>query len=214
MGILDERYSNLSKSNTITCKFLLTYLLVSLHISSCIIQNQCENYVRVLSLRSRDQLLLTCGTNSYRPICAWLRPHSLSTVIPHDHFLSGDGKSPYNSQFPSAYELIETGLTQIGMPNGTFVVFCFKGELYSATSNEPVFGVNDPLIQRSFTEGKQLRTQQHDSNWLRSTLKVFSFRTFSQKLLENEKNLLHILLNKVKAFLTKVLCSIDEEVLI
>jgi len=44
------------------------------------------------------------------------------------------------------------------------------GELYSATSNEPVFGVNDPLIQRSFTDGKQLRTQQHDSNWLRSKI--------------------------------------------
>jgi hypothetical protein len=46
--------------------------------------------------------------------------------------------------------------------------FLFQGELYSATSNEPVFGVNDPLIQRSFSQGKQLRTQQHDSNWLRS----------------------------------------------
>jgi hypothetical protein len=42
------------------------------------------------------------------------------------------------------------------------------GELYSATSNEPIFGVNDPLIQRSFSQGKQLRTQQHDSNWLKS----------------------------------------------
>ena len=52
----------------------------------------------------------------------------------------------------------------------------FLGELYSATSNEPVFGVNDPLIQRSFTEGKQLRTQQHDSNWLRSK---FYFQYFS-----------------------------------
>jgi len=42
------------------------------------------------------------------------------------------------------------------------------GELYSATSNEPIFGVTDPLIQRSFSQGKQLRTQQHDSNWLKS----------------------------------------------
>ena len=46
------------------------------------------------------------------------------------------------------------------------------GELYSATSNEPLLGVNDPLIQRSFSEGKQLRTQQHDSNWLRSKSSV------------------------------------------
>lgn len=48
----------------------------------------------------------------------------------------------------------------------------FSGEFYSATSNEPVFGVNDPLIQRSFSQGKQLRTQQHDSNWLRSTINL------------------------------------------
>ncbi len=50
--------------------------------------------------------------------------------------------------------------------------FLFQGELYSATSNEPVFGVNDPLIQRSFSQGKQLRTQQHDSNWLRSKITI------------------------------------------
>ncbi|CAF2496701.1 unnamed protein product [Rotaria sp. Silwood2] len=112
--------------------------------------NQCENYIRVLALRSHDQLLLTCGTNSYRPICMWRRPDSLSTIIPNENFISGDGKSPYNSYFPSTYDLIDTG------------------ELYSATSNEPVFGINDPLIQRSFSQGKQLRTQQHDSNWLRN----------------------------------------------
>ncbi|CAF3565382.1 unnamed protein product [Adineta steineri] len=113
--------------------------------------NECENYIRVLALRSRDQLLLTCGTNSYRPICTWRSPNSLSTIIPNENFISGDGKSPYNSQFPSTYDLIDTG------------------ELYSATSNEPAFGANDPLIQRSFTtEGKQLRTQQHDSNWLKN----------------------------------------------
>ncbi|CAF1259554.1 unnamed protein product [Rotaria magnacalcarata] len=112
--------------------------------------NQCENYVRVLAIRSRDQLLLACGTNSYRPICMWRRLDSLSTIIPNENFISGDGKSPYNSQFPSTYNLIDTG------------------EFYSATSNEPVFGVNDPLIQRSFSQGKQLRTQQHDSNWLRN----------------------------------------------
>jgi hypothetical protein len=49
------------------------------------------------------------------------------------------------------------------------------GELYSATSNEPIFGVTDPLIQRSFSQGKQLRTQQHDSNWLKSINKKNSF---------------------------------------
>ncbi|CAF3351512.1 unnamed protein product [Rotaria sp. Silwood1] len=108
--------------------------------------NQCENYIRVLALRSHDQLLLTCGTNAYRPICMWRRPDSLSTIISNENFISGDGKSPYNSYFPSTYNLIDTG------------------ELYSATSNEPVFGINDPLIQRSFSQGKQLRTQQHDSN--------------------------------------------------
>ena len=73
-------------------------------------------------------------------------------MIPNENFISGDGKSPYNNQSPSTYDLIDTG------------------ELYSATSNEPVFGVNDPLIQRSFTQGKQLRTQQHDSNWLKSRI--------------------------------------------
>jgi hypothetical protein len=46
--------------------------------------------------------------------------------------------------------------------------FLSSGELYSATSNEPIFGVTDSLIQRSFSQGKQLRTQQHDSNWLKS----------------------------------------------
>jgi hypothetical protein len=49
------------------------------------------------------------------------------------------------------------------------------GELYSATSNEPIFGVNDPLIQRSFSQNNQLRTQQHDSNWLKSINKNLLF---------------------------------------
>ncbi|CAF0757959.1 unnamed protein product [Rotaria sordida] len=112
--------------------------------------NECENYIRVLALRSYDQLLLTCGTNSYHPICIWRRPDSLSTIISNNEkFISGNGKSPYNSQYLSVYDLIDTG------------------ELYSATISEPVFGVNDPLIQKSFSQTKQLRTQQHDSNWLK-----------------------------------------------
>ena len=73
-------------------------------------KNECENYIRVLVLRSRDQLILTCGTNSHHPICAWRRPDSLSTIIPNGNYFSGDGKSPYNSQIPSVYNLIDTGL--------------------------------------------------------------------------------------------------------
>ena len=121
-------------------------------------KDQCDNFIRVLALRTRDQLLLTCGTNAYRPICVWRRPDSLSTSIPNENFISGDGKSPYNSHSPIAYDLIDTG------------------EFYSGTSNEPLLGVTDPLIQRSFTDGKQLRTQQHDSNWLRSERHFPSFR--------------------------------------
>lgn len=122
-----------------------------------------------MAIRSSDQLLLTCGTNSYRPICSWRRLDSLTTTLPNDNFFSGDGKSPYNNQFPSTYTLIDTGSFDRRRKLFTQTEFCsFQGELYSATSNEPVFGVNDPLIQRSFTQGKQLRTQQHDSNWLRS----------------------------------------------
>ncbi len=64
----------------------------------------------MLALRSDNQLLLICGTNSYRPICTWRHPDSLSTIIPNENFISGDGKSPYNSQFPSTYNLIDTGL--------------------------------------------------------------------------------------------------------
>ncbi|CAF2146086.1 unnamed protein product [Rotaria magnacalcarata] len=112
--------------------------------------NECENYIRVIALRSHDQSLLTCGTNAYHPICVWRRPDSLSTFVSNEKFISGSGKSPYNSQYSSVYNLIDTG------------------ELYSATINEPIFGVNDPLIQRSFSLKKQLRTQQHDSNWLKN----------------------------------------------
>jgi len=63
----------------------------------------------VLALRSHDQLLLTCGTNSYHPICLWRRPDSLSTIISNENFIPGNGKSPFNSQYPSVYDLIETG---------------------------------------------------------------------------------------------------------
>ena len=96
----------------------------------------------------------------------WRRSDALSALIPNENIISGDGKSPYNSQFPSTYELIETG--KKFEPLKIKFAVPFEGELYSATSNEPVLGVNDPLIQRSFSQGKQLRTQQHDSNWLRS----------------------------------------------
>jgi hypothetical protein len=63
----------------------------------------------VLALRSHDQLLLTCGTNSYHPICLWRRPDSLSTIISNENFIPGNGKSPFNSQYPSVYDLIDTG---------------------------------------------------------------------------------------------------------
>ncbi|UJR23891.1 hypothetical protein I4U23_026863 [Adineta vaga] len=112
--------------------------------------HECENYIRVLALRSSDHSLLTCGTNAYHPICTWRQPDSLSTLTSNENFLPGDGKSPFNSQYSSVYNLIDTG------------------ELYSATSNEPLFGIHDPLIQRSFSQTKQLRTQQHDSNWLKN----------------------------------------------
>jgi len=30
-------------------------------------------------------------------------------IISNENFISGDGKSPYNSQYPSVYNLIDTG---------------------------------------------------------------------------------------------------------
>lgn len=74
-----------------------------------LLQNECENYIRVLALRPTDQWLFTCGTNAYQPICLWRRSDSLSTVLSTEQIISGDGKSPYNSQYPSVYNLIENG---------------------------------------------------------------------------------------------------------
>ncbi len=63
----------------------------------------------MLALHSDNQSLLTCGTNSYHPICTWRRSDSLSTIISNENIISGNGKCPYNSQYPSVYNLIDTG---------------------------------------------------------------------------------------------------------
>ncbi|CAF1551949.1 unnamed protein product [Adineta ricciae] len=136
--------------------------------------NECENYIRVLALRPRDRSLLVCGTNAYHPICTWRRSDSLSTLVSNENLISGDGKSPFNSHYTAVYHLIETG------------------EFYSATNNEPVFGIQDSLIQRSFSQTKQLRTQQHDSNWLKNpyfvrilSIKQYIYTFFREIALEH-----------------------------
>lgn len=184
-----EKFRWESSTNDInTCRNQLRSIVNFLHFSfqfdidssSFVLKkDQCDNFIRVIALRTRDQLLLTCGTNAYRPICTWRRPDSLSTLIPNENFISADGKSPYNSRSPIAYDLIDTGSSFFFNNDVKILIsnhFLFvSGEFYSATSNEPMMGVTDPLIQRSFSDGKQLRTQQHDSNWLRSKNDIFLF---------------------------------------
>ncbi|CAF0994441.1 unnamed protein product, partial [Didymodactylos carnosus] len=112
---------------------------------------ECQNHIRVLSLI--DNKLFVCGTFAYKPLCTWREPNSISSIISgvQGDQISGDGKCPYNSKFKSAYLALN------------------NSEFYSGTSSEQIVGFSDVLIERSLSiQTKQLRTQQHDSNWLRN----------------------------------------------
>ncbi|GIY90834.1 hypothetical protein CEXT_441672 [Caerostris extrusa] len=91
---------------------------------------ECQNYIRVLTRKSEDTLLV-CGTNAFKPICRHYLQDADYTIVKE---LSGEGLCPYDPTHNST------------------AVFA-DGDLYVATVAQ--FTGADPLIYRD-----PLRTEQ------------------------------------------------------
>ncbi|XP_069121896.1 semaphorin-5A-like isoform X2 [Argopecten irradians] len=102
--------------------------------------SECHNFVRVL-LVHEDQVI-TCGTNSYKPICTWRQPEDLSNITQEE---GGIGFCPLN-------------------PNqNSTALMTSDGNFYSSTPVD-ITG-RESLIYRIYGDRSQLRTLAN-SKWL------------------------------------------------
>ncbi|XP_073846394.1 semaphorin 1b [Musca autumnalis] len=106
-------------------------------------ESDCHNYIRVFA-RLPDDMIMVCGTNSYKPRCRNYEP-----VIDEVH-----------PNAPAAYNVVEDVEAQGKCPyspihNSTYAYA--DGSLYSATVAD--FSGGDPLIYR---DRENLRTEQYD----------------------------------------------------
>ncbi|KAK6182805.1 hypothetical protein SNE40_010402 [Patella caerulea] len=104
-------------------------------------KDDCHNFVRVLLLH--EDMVFTCGTNAFNPICQWRLADNLSEV---NQSIDGRAKSPFNP-YHNATALITK-----------------NGDLYTATVVD--FAATDPSISRNLGPSKHLRTVRSNSKWL------------------------------------------------
>ncbi|XP_060071882.1 semaphorin-5A-like [Ylistrum balloti] len=102
--------------------------------------SECYNFIRVL-LVHEDQVI-SCGTNSYKPICTWRQPEDLSNITQQE---GGIGFCPLN-------------------PNeNSTALMTTDGNFYSSTPVD-ITG-RESLIYRIYGDRSQLRTLAN-SKWL------------------------------------------------
>ncbi|XP_049610538.1 semaphorin-5B isoform X3 [Syngnathus scovelli] len=109
--------------------------------NASLIQEECQNYVRVLLLSGRT--LVTCGTNAFTPVCTTRQIDNISQVL---DTVNGVARCPYDPRHNSTAMISE------------------MGELYAATVID--FSGRDPVIYRSLGNMQPLRTAQYNSKWL------------------------------------------------
>uniref|UniRef100_A0A4W3JJ20 Sema domain-containing protein n=1 Tax=Callorhinchus milii TaxID=7868 RepID=A0A4W3JJ20_CALMI len=113
-------------------------------------EEECQNYIRVLLVIGN--MIFTCGTNAFTPVCTNRTLSNLTEV--HDR-ISGMARCPYNPQHNSTALITSTG------------------ELFAATAMD--FPGRDPAIYRSLGGLPPLRTAQYNSKWLNEPNFVSSY---------------------------------------
>uniref|UniRef100_A0A4W3JG71 Semaphorin-5A n=1 Tax=Callorhinchus milii TaxID=7868 RepID=A0A4W3JG71_CALMI len=114
-------------------------------------EEECQNYIRVLLVIGN--MIFTCGTNAFTPVCTNRTVLSNLTEV-HDR-ISGMARCPYNPQHNSTALITSTG------------------ELFAATAMD--FPGRDPAIYRSLGGLPPLRTAQYNSKWLNEPNFVSSY---------------------------------------
>lgn len=109
-------------------------------------EEECQNYIRVLAMKSPGRLLL-CGTHAYKPMCREYAYKEGEYVL--EKQVNGQGVSPYDPSHNSTAVLVD-------------------GELFVGTVAD--FSGMDPLIYR-----EPLRTEQYDATNLNAPNFVSSF---------------------------------------
>lgn len=97
------------------------------------LQDDCQNYIRVLAKITPDKLLI-CGSNAYKPLCRHYKLRNGDYVV--DKEFEGRGLCPYD-------------------PDHNSTAVYSDGQLYTATVAD--FSGGDPLIYR-----EPLRTERSD----------------------------------------------------
>ncbi|ESO85358.1 hypothetical protein LOTGIDRAFT_107562, partial [Lottia gigantea] len=104
-------------------------------------QEDCHNFIRVLLLH--DEMIFTCGTNAFKPLCQWRYASNLTAI---NGTVDGRAKCPFNPHH-----------------NATALI-TDDGDLYTATAVD--FAATDPSINRNLGPSKPLRTVRSNSKWL------------------------------------------------
>uniref|UniRef100_A0A4W3KBN0 Semaphorin-2A n=1 Tax=Callorhinchus milii TaxID=7868 RepID=A0A4W3KBN0_CALMI len=130
--------------------FCFLYLSL-LNLTFVPLQEECQNYIRVLLVIGN--MIFTCGTNAFTPVCTNRTVLSNLTEV-HDR-ISGMARCPYNPQHNSTALITSTG------------------ELFAATAMD--FPGRDPAIYRSLGGLPPLRTAQYNSKWLNEPNFVSSY---------------------------------------
>ncbi|KAK2157808.1 hypothetical protein LSH36_184g07027 [Paralvinella palmiformis] len=111
-----------------------------------ILPDQCDNYIRVISQKSDDKILI-CGTNAYKPWCRTYAETEDGYKMMDD--ATGIGLCPFDHRH-----------------NSTAVYA--DGQLFAGTVAD--VSARDALVYR-----RSIRTEQHDSQWLNDPDFVSSF---------------------------------------
>ncbi|XP_060111770.1 semaphorin-6A-like [Heteronotia binoei] len=105
-------------------------------------EDGCHNFIKVLIKRNDDTLFI-CGTDAFSPSC---RNYKMDTLEIEGEEIKGRGKCPYN-------------------PKDSNVALFAGGYLYSGTTSD--IRSTEPLIFRSLGDTPNLRTDKHNSQWLK-----------------------------------------------
>ncbi|CAG5131687.1 unnamed protein product, partial [Candidula unifasciata] len=108
-------------------------------------KTECDNYIRVMVLKERENVYYICGTHAYKPKCRHYELESNGTFKMINDSESGKAISPYN-------------------PNYSSTAIYSDGKIFAATAADAV--ERDPLIVLKFNDTTLIRTYHPDTLFL------------------------------------------------
>ncbi|XP_077171076.1 semaphorin-6A-like isoform X2 [Paroedura picta] len=104
-------------------------------------EEECHNFIKVI-VKNKDNELIICGTNAFKPICSYHKVETLDTL---GEPFSGRGINPFDGT------------------DHNIALFA-DGSLYTGTVTN--VQATDPVFQRTLGDLQPLRTSSQDYSWL------------------------------------------------